>query len=102
MSKNFKFELGERVRDRITGRIGTVVSRQDSLHRCNKYDVLITPKDWSLHNEGWAAEESQLMPAGADANKDMVPGPDPETEDEVIEARSLLAGEGVGDDRPQT
>jgi len=49
---NFKFQLGDKVKDKITGLQGTVTSRYDSLTGPNRYDVETDKPSETWFDEG--------------------------------------------------
>jgi len=53
----FKFDLGSRVRDKITGYVGTIVARIEYLNGCKRYSVQAKVKDEKIPEPEWLDEQ---------------------------------------------
>lgn len=60
MKKEFKHELGTKVREKITGFTGVITSRIDYLTGCNQYCVLPKCKEEGVYPEGQYFDEERL------------------------------------------
>lgn len=67
MSTDFRFNLGDKVKDHITGLAGIVVSRSESLYGCNRYWLQPQEvKDGKPVDGCWLDEDSlELVTANA-------------------------------------
>lgn len=70
----FKFELGDHVKDRMTGLSGIVVSRTQYLYGCIRYGVQPTKlKDDGTRHDWHYFDEPQLDLVETQAYKDVLP-----------------------------
>lgn len=53
-------ELGDKVKDRVTGLTGIAVSRADHLYSCRQFNVRPQEAKDGKHTEGWWYDAGQL------------------------------------------
>ena len=74
----FKFELGTRVRDWVTGYEGIITARVEHLNGCKRYGVQGPVKDGKIPDLEWLDEEQlELVEEKGTVEKSSTGGPHP-------------------------
>lgn len=86
-SQNFKFSLGEKVKEKITGFEGVVMSQAAYISGCTQYGVMSTELDTEGASKSWIYyDENRLASLGSKIELD---------EDEEEEPETPIGGEDI-------